>query len=486
MTSTPFTSLPSISQILSTVPTGEDPFSFGLRMLDASVYPTVNPKTFSILIVLSFIHACTIILSILVIILPFLRPSDGRKQLWIVKKFTIGSSTETYWMPNTSLALAFFQLLIGCVCEVYTYLEYVALKSPGFANKMSIGVWIQFIWLYNFYSYFITSWGAISTCLGSPQPSTVLRSAIWRKTDILYAICVVIPMMVTMFTLAWSIVLSLSYRRIQANVEQVRNMLITASAERKVGSHPSLQQMLLILENAKTLLDTTRALIFRLKCNSLLWAGIWTFTAAMYTYSVWPLIRMFRTCYKQMEEMKAHGKLSTNAPASGNSSKRDTPHKRVGAALRRSYRFLMCHCAVMTISIIYNFCICIVVGVHSEHIIVVSEWRALGAWLFLVGGAFSAIAMLSQTWRSYIKFEFTQEASAHETGLKEEPQTSNKRTWNTLASGSTDVPTTTSELGLSVGEDKVEIAEDILVICIPGDTFKGKIRADYNIETLRG
>ncbi|KAI9612236.1 hypothetical protein KEM48_004252 [Puccinia striiformis f. sp. tritici PST-130] len=432
-------------------------------MLDASVYPTVDPGTFSILIVMSFLHACTIILSVLVIILPFLRPRGRRKQFWIVKKFTIGSTTDNYWMPNTSLALAFFQLLIGCVCEVYTYLSYMALKSPGFANKMSIGVWIQFIWLYNFYSYFITSWGAISTCLSSPQPATVLRFPILRKAGSLYTICIVIPLLVTLFTLAWSVALGFSYHKIQADVER----------------------MLQIFEDAKTLINTTRTLIFRLKYNSFLWAGIWTFTAAMYTSAVCPLITMFRTCYKRMEEMKTTEQpaLSSQKSPPRGSSSGERNHERVGAALRRSYRFLMCHCAVMTISIMYNFCICLVVGIHSEHVIVVSEWRALGAWLFLVGGAFSAIAMLSQTWRSYIKFDFSQEVTDEGKGMKDEPKTSNKHRWNTLASGSSGNPTI-SELGVTVEEDKIESAEDILVICIPR-TIADNSKADCNVEILR-
>ncbi|OAV94477.1 hypothetical protein PTTG_11996 [Puccinia triticina 1-1 BBBD Race 1] len=484
MNSTSFNFLPSISQFLSNVPPGEDPFSFGIRMLDASVYPTVNPETFTILIAMSFIHACTIILSVLVIILPFLRPRARRKQFWIVKKFNIGSSTDHYWMPNTSVALAFFQLLIGCICEVYTYLSYVALKSPGFANKMSIGVWIQFIWMFSFFSYFITSWGAISTCLGSPQPSTILRSPMLRRAGSLYAICIIIPLLVTMFTLAWSVALGFSYHKIQAEVEQVRNMLIDASSERKAGNHPSLQQMLEILENAKNLLNTTRTLIFRLKYNSFLWAGLWTFTAAMYTYSVWPLIRMFRTCYQQMEGMKATELPATKSKKSReDSSKREKPHERVGAALRRSYRFLMWHCVVMTMSIIYNFCICLVVGVHSEHVIVVSEWRALGAWLFLVGGAFSAIAMLSQTWRSYIKFDFTQEVTDQVTGSENESETSNKHKWNTLTSGSSGIPTI-SELGLSADEHQTQHTENVLVISITG-AAGDKITAECNIETLR-
>ncbi|KAI7945676.1 hypothetical protein MJO29_012064, partial [Puccinia striiformis f. sp. tritici] len=482
MSSTSFNFLPSIPQILSTVPPGEDPFSFGLRMLDASVYPTVDPGTFSILIVMSFLHACTIILSVLVIILPFLRPRGRRKQFWIVKKFTIGSrrssdclfvfhkATDNYWMPNTSLALAFFQLLIGCVCEVYTYLSYMALKSPGFANKMSIGVWSLF--------YHIMG--------GNKHlPATVLRFPILRKAGSLYTICIVIPLLVTLFTLAWSVALGFSYHKIQADVERVRNVLIQASSERKSGHRVNLRQMLQIFEDAKTLINTTRTLIFRLKYNSFLWAGIWTFTAAMYTSAVCPLITMFRTCYKRMEEMKTTEQpaLSSQKSPPRGSSSGERNHERVGAALRRSYRFLMCHCAVMTISIMYNFCICLVVGIHSEHVIVVSEWRALGAWLFLVGGAFSAIAMLSQTWRSYIKFDFSQEVTDEGKGMKDEPKTSNKHRWNTLASGSSGNPTI-SELGVTVEEDKIESAEDILVICIPR-TIADNSKADCNVEILR-
>ncbi|KAH9445779.1 hypothetical protein Pst134EB_023615 [Puccinia striiformis f. sp. tritici] len=194
---------------------------------------------------------------------------------------------------------------------------------------------------------------------------------------------------------------------------------------------------------------------------------------------------MFRTCYKRMEEMKTTEQpafSSQKSPPRGSSSG-ERNHERVGAALRRSYRFLMCHCAVMTISIMYNFCICLVVGIHSEHVIVVSEWRALGAWLFLVGGAFSAIAMLSQTWRSYIKFDFSQEVTDEGKGMKDEPKTSNKHRWNTLASGSSGNPTI-SELGVTVEEDKIESAEDILVICIPR-TIANNSKADCNVEILR-
>ncbi|EFP86175.2 uncharacterized protein PGTG_12131 [Puccinia graminis f. sp. tritici CRL 75-36-700-3] len=219
-------------------------------------------------------------------------------------------------------------------------------------------------------------------------------------------------------------------------------------------------EMLQILENAKTLLNTTRTLILRLKYNSLLWAAIWTLTAAMYTYSVWPLIKMFRVCYKRMEEIKATEQPAMNSKKAPGASKRDRPHERVGIALRRSY-----------------------IGVHSEHVIVVSEWRALGAWLFLVGGAFSATAMLSQTWRSYIKFDFAQEVSEQVTGLENESETKNKHKWNTLASGSSGNPTL-SELVMSTGQHKTESTEDVLVISIT-EVTRDKIKSQCNIETLR-
>ncbi|KAA1064169.1 hypothetical protein PGTUg99_015730 [Puccinia graminis f. sp. tritici] len=314
-------------------------------------------------------------------------------------------------------------------------------------------------------------------------PSTVLRFPMLRRAGSLYAICVIIPLLVTIFTLAWSIALGFSYHKIQADVAQVRGMLTKASSERKSGGHPNIQQMIQILENAKTLLNTTRTLILRLKYNSLLWAAIWTLTAAMYTYSVWPLIKMFRVCYKRMEEIKATEQPAMNSKKAPGASKRDRPHERVGIALRRSYRFLMWHCVVMTMSIFYNFSICLVVGVHSEHVIVVSEWRALGAWLFLVGGAFSATAMLSQTWRSYIKFDFAQEVSEQVTGLENESETTNKHKWNTLASGSSGNPTL-SELVMSTGQHKTESTEDVLVISIT-EVTRDKIKSQCNIETLR-
>ncbi|KAA1091880.1 hypothetical protein PGTUg99_014616 [Puccinia graminis f. sp. tritici] len=295
----------------------------------------------------------------------------------------------------------------------------------------------------------------LCSCFGS-KPRDQLEFILGTRMDRLWTMVSA----VTIFTLAWSIALGFSYHKIQADVAQVRGMLTKASSERKSGGHPNIQQMLQILENAKTLLNTTRTLILRLKYNSLLWAAIWTLAAAMYTYSVWPLIKMFRVCYKRMEEIKATEQPAMNSKKAPGASKRDRPHERVGIALRRSY-----------------------IGVHSEHVIVVSEWRALGAWLFLVGGAFSATAMLSQTWRSYIKFDFAQEVSEQVTGLENESETTNKHKWNTLASGSSGNPTL-SELGMSTGQHKTESTEDVLVISIT-EVTRDKIKSQCNIETLR-
>lgn len=332
---------------------------------------------------------------------------------------------------------------------------------------------VQFIMLFNFYSYFITSWGAISTCLSSPQPSLVLRPSILRRTGSLYVICTIIPLLVTTFTLAWSIALSVSYHRVQTNVDQLRAMLLKASSERKPQNRPNLADLVFILGNTGKMLDNTKELIFRLKFNSFLWAANWTLTTAMYTHSVWPLIKMIRACYKRMEEMRSFAPASEESNTQtvpSNSAKRDGSHERVGAALRRSFIFLLCHCAVMTVSLIYTFCVCIVVGVHSEHVIVMSEWRALGAWLYLVGGAFSAIAMLSQTWRSYIKFDFSQEINNGEPDLKGgEAEASQKRKWNALNSSSSGMPSV-SDLNPPPSGNESPFAEEVLVISIPDMT----------------
>lgn len=413
MTSPILNTLPSIGQIVALLPPGGNPYSFGLRLVESSAFPSVEQRTYTILIVLSIIHACTILFCGTVISIPCWRRYDQgiaqRRMIWLLKKFYITESKKTYWIPNTSLAVAICQLLTSCFCEIYTYVDYASLKSPEFAGKMSLGICVQFMWLFSFYSYFVTSWGALNTCLCSPHPSSVLTKRVISRPIILYIFCTGVPVLVTIITLTWSIILAIAYRQEIQHITLVRDLLITASENWESKIVPPPDEFVKILKAGDSLLKATAHLISCLKWNSFTWALLWTVTGIFYTHSVWPLVKLMKSCSDRMRHVRVlrveeHPSSIPQPPSLGPRSEPTINHrniKDVGKALRRAYIFLVCHCTVMTISVVYTILVCLIIGTHTEKVIVVAQWRSLGSWLYLVSGGFSAIAMLFQSWRSY-------------------------------------------------------------------------------------
>ncbi|MBW0461683.1 hypothetical protein O181_001398 [Austropuccinia psidii MF-1] len=481
MTSHLLNSLPSISALVSSIPSGKDPYTYGLNLLESSAFPPVEPKTFRILIFMSFIHACTIIASGMFIILTFLRTRDKRNKGWIARRFYVKGSPNTYWIPNTSLAVAVCQLLTSCFCEVYTYVDYASLKSPEFAGKISIAVCVQFMWLFNFYSYVVTSWGALSTCLSAPDPSLVLGKIVLNRPGILYVISALVPVFVTSIVIGWSIVLGQAYHKVIQNVQNVRNLLLASSQVWNAGLLPPPRDFFNILDASGVLLEATGKLITWLRWNSFIWAILWTLTATTYICSVWPLVKMIKTCSERIVQMKTSSQSSedSNFPSLPQTVPNDeNQSKNVCIALRRSYIFLMCHCSVMTVSILYTFSVCIVIGIHADQVILMSQWRSLGAWLYLVSGVFSAIAMLSQAWRSCSDFEFTTPSTVSDLRtLRVKNSECQNGPWNSL--------TSRSEFSSDAHEDNIDIYEEILIISTANILDSEKKVMGHNLEILR-
>ncbi|KAH9814899.1 hypothetical protein DFH28DRAFT_285960 [Melampsora americana] len=417
MSSPILNTLPSIGQIVALLPPGGNPYSFGLKLVESSAFPSVEKRTYTILIILSIIHACTIIFCGTVISIPCWRKNDygqgghgqRNRMIWLLKKIYISERKKTYWIPNTSLAVAICQLLTSCFCEIYTYVDYASLKSPEFAGKMSLGICVQFMWLFSFYSYFVTSWGALNTCLCSPHPASVLTKRVISRPVILYILCTGVPILVTIITLSWSIILAIAYRQEIQHITLVRDLLITASNNWESKANPAPDEFINIVKAGDSLLKATGHLISCLKWNSFTWAFLWTITGIFYTHSVWPLVKLMKSCSNRMRHIRVlrvnenpnlitqHQTLRLNSDPPVNQRN----SKDVGKVLRRAYIFLVCHCTVMTISVIYTILVCLIIGTHTEKVIVVAQWRSLGSWLYLVSGGFSAIAMLFQSWRSY-------------------------------------------------------------------------------------
>ncbi|EGG10616.1 uncharacterized protein MELLADRAFT_93647 [Melampsora larici-populina 98AG31] len=453
MTSPILNTLPSIGDILALLPPGGNPYSFGLELVESSAFPSVEKKTYQILIGLSIIHACTILFCGTVISIPCWRKheesksnykargrsrsrgggggeGEGQRMIWLLKKFYITESKKTYWIPNTSLAVAICQLLTSCFCEIYTYVDYASLKSPEFAGKMSLGICVQFMWLFNFYSYFVTSWGALNTCLHLkflfislclPHPSSVLTKRVISQPMILYIFCTGVPILVTIITLTWSIILAIAYRKEIDHITLVRDLLSNASKNWEAKVIPDPDEFIKIVMAGDELLKSTAHLINCLKWNSFTWAFLWTITGIFYTNSVWPLVKLMKSCSNRMRHIRVvrvgdHPNLITPSQPSSLIPNYEAPinHqsiKGVGKALRRAYIFLVCHCTVMTISVVYTILVCLIIGTHTEKVIVVARWRSLGSWLYLVSGGFSAIAMLFQSWRSYTETDVNKSSS---------------------------------------------------------------------------
>ncbi|KAH9824015.1 hypothetical protein DFH28DRAFT_944304 [Melampsora americana] len=378
-------------------PPGVNPYHYAAKLLEERRFPTVPQSTFKILQAFGVTHMCIICVCCLVIMVPILISQAKRlKYCWTFKKAFAGKTQKSFYIPNSVLAVAVTQLVSSVLCLLYAYLDYISFKSSKTAAGVYLYAWVQLMWLFGFYGYWITGWSGLCTILCSPlsQIPRPLRPLVTRP-QVVNVLGILFPATVTVGTIAWVAILIVAYHHEFETFAQLRAAIVVAGNEFEIDQAVNLKTLVKVgLKFHKVNGELTR----RIRWNSFFWAVIGIFTLLLFVLSGWSLIMLLRKGATKLEALKpdnAHLKLS------GLSHSLCSDPIQISRVLKRGYVYVVSHFVIMMASMTYKIVICLLIGVNAELVVMNSRWRSLGSWLYLLCGVIVAPAMLLQTWRIF-------------------------------------------------------------------------------------
>lgn len=405
-------------QLMQNVPPGTNMFRASQQLLEITRYPHIPSSTYQILIAFAVVHSCIMWVCGVVIVVPIAFSKFKRgKYMWIFREAYAGKGQTPFYIPNGVLAVAFTQLISSVLCLVYTCLYYISFSSPRAASRVYLYAWVQLMWLFGFYGYWITGWSGLCTILCSPvtQIPRPLRRLV-KRPNAVNAFHTQVPIFVSACTLAWIIFLVLAYHRESQEYTHL-DILLNAAAI-KLDNKESVEIPTLYAATMRFLI-ANRKLTHGFRWNSYFWAILEFLTLFPFISSGWSLMGLLRRSSSSVRQ--------SMQPAEGfkmPDSEGLLQAEKISTELRRGYIYVTCHFSVMLISMVYSIVICILLGIKADKVVFESKWKSFGSWLYLVCGVIVAGAMLLQSWRIFTDLDIIiTETGSRETETMETSQT---------------------------------------------------------------
>ncbi|KAH9809434.1 hypothetical protein DFH28DRAFT_557066 [Melampsora americana] len=398
-----------VHQLMQNIPHGTNTFRASRELLERTRYPPVNPSTYQILIAFAAVHSCIMWVCGVVIVVPIAFSQIKRgKYLWIFRKAYAGKGQTPFHVPNSVLAVAFTQLISSLLCLVYSCLYYASFASPKVASRVYLYAWVQLMWLFGFYGYWITGWSGLCTILCSPitQIPRPLRKLVNRPNAV-NAFHTLVPIFVSACTLVWILFLVLAYHREFVEYNRLKALLNAAAIQLDHRQRVNGSTMYTV---AMRFLTANRKLTQIVRWNSYFWAMVGFFTLFPFILSGWSLIGLVRHSSFSVQKMMqpVEGVKTPDSEGLVHAEK-------ISKELRRGYVYVTCHFSAMLLSMVYTIVICTLLGVKADKVVLDSRWRSLGSWLYLICGVIVAAAMLLQSWRIFTDLDII----ITDTGTKE-------------------------------------------------------------------
>ncbi|KAG0144739.1 hypothetical protein CROQUDRAFT_608892 [Cronartium quercuum f. sp. fusiforme G11] len=372
--------------------------------------PNVSPAIFGVMISFTIVNLATILLCIFSIVLPILTNAKRRKKyLWIVKTTYLQSTTRPCWVPNSVLAVSLAQVSSTFACVVYTLVDYIGLRT-GYTPELFLSLWIQLVWLFEFYAAWVSCWSAFCTFLSSPahMVSISARTRRFFNPRLLNYIFVIFPIIVTILTLAWVLELHPAagaekeeYNNFMQYLDIVQRRWTTKDTVNPLNS-PTFVHM------ALRKIHTYRTLVKIRSGNFYSWAIVMTLTFFFHCTAAILLIKLLRACSTSLKEVdfsktKVARYIEDNDAYDSKSTSDATSLSgtSIEACMNRGHRYILAHSILVNLASFYTSSMCYTLGVNAGRVINSPQWRSLASWLYLVSGAIVTLSMLLQSWRIF-------------------------------------------------------------------------------------
>ncbi|KAG0144740.1 hypothetical protein CROQUDRAFT_608919 [Cronartium quercuum f. sp. fusiforme G11] len=373
-------------------------------------HPVVSPKIFGVMIAFTIINLITILLCIFWIVLPILTSAKRRtKYLWLTQTTYLQSETRPCLVPNSVLTVALAQVLSTLACVVYTILDYVRLKGDHSLGTF-LAIWIQLVWLLEFYAAWISCWSAFCTFLSSPTHLVSISSRTRRffNPRLLNYIFVAFPVTVTVIALAWMTEIKIVAEVEKEHYDNVLQYLDLMQLLWKPGTKLDLLDSPTFVRMSLKKISSWRAFVTMRRWNFYSWAMIMTVTFLFHSSAAILLINLLRTCSTKLKEVdfsktkvERYKDDEDKYDSLSVSDVTTLDALSLEGSMKRGHRYILGHSILVNLASCYTASLTYALGVYAKQTINHPEWRSLASWLYLVSGAIVTISMLLQSWRIF-------------------------------------------------------------------------------------
>ncbi|KAI7945717.1 hypothetical protein MJO29_012105 [Puccinia striiformis f. sp. tritici] len=412
-----------------------NPYSKLLDHVNRVTFPEYTGPVRKVLIAFGCIHAFTVLVCVSVMLIPLRRSPDARKKFtWLLRKKYIHSISTPYHVMNSGLIVVASQLISSLVFVTYIILDYYSLNSTSFTLRACLHVCWELCLLPGYFGFHVTAFGSLYTCLCSPRYSTKRRRLI-SHPFFLNLLFYGLPVIVTIQTVAWSVVLVLGVVAEGEAYSALASHLEYGASYWQPGqglTNPVRRRAVFLLANY---VEKGKNFSSCWVWSSRTWSAIGILLAMFYALNVANLLYVLRRCLKVSQNphqlcgnMRRVDTIEQHVPSYVRDNL-ESPTPRVTLSevpvdnsknyprsvlvqpsmkeLKNGYIYLIVHCSIMLLDLLIHVACSTIRTMHYEQAIVDKRWRSRTTWLILLGSTFASLAMIFHSWRIFTERDKT-------------------------------------------------------------------------------
>lgn len=414
-----------------------NPYSNLLNQINQVAFPEYSEMVRKVLIAFGCIHAITVLVCIFVLWVPLRRGPEARiKHTWLLRKQYVPSISTPYHVMNSGLVVVISQLASSLVFVTYILLDYWSLNSTSFILRAYLHVCWELCLLPGYFGFHVTAFSSLYTCLCSPRYSGKPRN-LFSHPLFLNILFYVLPVIVTIQTVAWSVVLALGVEDESDAYNSLVSYLEYAAADWFPGQDLNNPVHRLTTQLLRAYVRRGKYFMICWVWSSRTWSSIGLALAVFYAVNVARLLQLLRQSLKASRNpMKPRGNLRAVTdqqlfPSSvrGKAWSPESPHEQITEPqataggmknyspsvqappsfkeLRNGYIYLIVHCSIMLLNLLIHTICAIIRTVHADQAVADKRWRSRTTWLVLLGSTLASLAMIFQSWRIFTERDTT-------------------------------------------------------------------------------
>ncbi|KAG0141725.1 hypothetical protein CROQUDRAFT_51288 [Cronartium quercuum f. sp. fusiforme G11] len=399
-----------LQELLQRSPPNTNPFQFVHDLIARVLLPRTPNCAAPALVFFGIVYGANILVCLAILIIPLHRGPTSRKKYqspWQVHH--IPESTTPYYIPNSGLCMAVFQLITCVISEIYVAMMYYSAKSQSFQRATYALVWVEIRWLPMYLGVWATAWASFAFCLCTSERtlyrSLHLNPLVFNSLCFLFATALFT--LAVYYTVRQLTLLTSSYAQHDIFF---KNLHLAIDQWNRTRGKPLPEPTLINLERTyESFVNSVRVSMAHTRSTILFWTICAIPIFLVYAVSVWAFLTLVRGCtdvatgkISVLDHCKAviepgtkDQDISSDLDVKCNNTDQITLSG-MGNYLKRKYIYLATQSSCLSLCLCFHIAVGIFRLAAGDKVIYDGNVRAAVALLNFGGSCFIFLAMTIQ------------------------------------------------------------------------------------------